>query len=340
MHSHVKRPQGVWETRWTETPKLCSNYALRAFEDTCKNAKGVDESISAVPGSNGGEPVGGKALVANLLGYMKLAYGAFQIGDTNPKDYPSDISVTEVTKKRALYRLATMQKRTRAGLVTVVKDIVKDPAPWTPFYYLRTTSSELQVVTRGSKLPRDWVTDASVLTLKKHSFHPGFKRMAETILFAEGHHVWLQWVLPALQAGKNVVFVGHSLAAAVSAYLLIVCLELVGPWSTLGKNLHAYTYGSPPVVPKCFEYLVATHCHNVVHQNDLVSHARYDKDLVIPGGDSVFHLVKCKNARYVMMRRSADSFLYKRSAVRDDHKMKLYIAALQDVLSQVPSKNE
>ncbi|KAJ3328094.1 hypothetical protein HDU93_001672, partial [Gonapodya sp. JEL0774] len=265
--------------------------------------------------------------------YMTLAHTVFSWSKLHPEDVRSDdmkktLVITPAVKSR-------QEERAKHNASRFVF-YSKQTGHWTPYYVIFTSkdAKDVTIVVRGSEEINDWFTDFSV-GLSPNRVHSGFLKAAETILFESGHNVWAGYALPALQNGGKVKVIGHSLGAAVTAYLIMIMASLGGEYVSDNPDmLQGFAFAPPPCVPPCMEDIVAPHCTCIVYYHDIVPHARYTTSLTLPGENKVVYLAQCGN-KVIPMHREARSFTYHTDMSPKFHHPATYEKAIKDAIATV-----
>jgi len=151
---------------------------------------------------------------------------------------------------------------------------------------------------------------------------------------------------------SQVLFVGHSLGAAVASYMLLI-LKLLNKiefssnktffipnknTSIKSSNIHAYLYGCPSVFPLKYNKLLDGFLTSIVNDDDAVCRLPPLKNLIVPGND-IIHIVEknyeCFSIKWFDLKN--DSIL---KIDAKDHSLNSYNNAIKAVQNKMRKKSK
>ena len=150
---------------------------------------------------------------------------------------------------------------------------------------------------------------------------------------------------------SQVLFVGHSLGAAVASYMLLI-LKLLNKiefssnktffipnknTSIKSSNIHAYLYGCPSVFPLKYNKLLDGFLTSIVNDNDAVCRLPPLKNLIVPGND-IIHIVEKNNQCFTIKWFDLKNDPISKIEVKD-HSLNSYNNAIKAVQNKIRKKS-
>lgn len=206
---------------------------------------------------------------------------------------------------------------------------------YSPFYFVYDTYERLIISLKGTSTVADTIADLAIAKNLQEirggiMVHSAMLRAAETLLEIDG--LLEKHILPAIEAGKKIRLVGHSLGAGTLIYMIL--LLLADPRIDMpNAQIYGYAFAPPSVLPRCSSDDVAPYIMSIVNANDTVCRLPPLKNLILPGGSNIVHMVECKGEIKMYLR---DWSWFKSDKLgidtnRKDHYLKSYIRSLEQL---------
>ena len=213
---------------------------------------------------------------------------------------------------------------------------------YSPSYFVAKEDAENRIIIciKGTSQRKDVVADLKMIKFKDitkvPTFHEAMMSAAMKILFQD--ELLENYIKPAIKENKKIRFVGHSLGGGVATYLTLILVLMPVLYQGLPKpDIHAYVYGCPSIMPRCFSSKLEPYITSVVHDNDTVCRVPPFKNLVVPGNSKIIHIVDCKDTKHKVFIRHWRFFkkgIIGLSTQVTDHLLDAYLGALDFIIKE------